>query len=147
MIILCWLVPEKICQKDKIWFKGCWPLKRGFQIFFRFLPDFQPIFRICQKIFDQRPKGHFHGLYMALLAFKGRFWEWSRVSRIQPSLWFWFGLSTWLYLKDKFWLPIYGTGVRSAKMVKKIIVLDILAHFWTNLNQISQFNFLKINLE
>ena len=88
--------------------------KKFSKFFFRFLPDFQPIFRIWQKIFDQRPKGHFHGLYMALLAFKGQFWEWSRVSRIQPSLWFWFGLSTWLYLKDKFWLPIYGTGIRSA---------------------------------
>ena len=49
--------------------------KRFSKFIFRFLLDFQSIFRICQKIFDQRPKGHFHGLYMALLAFKGRFWE------------------------------------------------------------------------
>ena len=49
--------------------------KKFSKFFFRFLPDFQPIFRIWQKIFDQRPKGHFHGLYMALLAFKGQFWE------------------------------------------------------------------------
>ena len=94
-----------------------------FKIFFRFPTDFQSIFRICQKKFDRRPKGQYPGLYMALLAFKGPFWEWSRVSGIQPSLWFWFGLSTLLYLKDKFWLPIYGTGTRSdlVKFTKRIV--------------------------
>ena len=102
--------------------------KRFSKFSFIFLPDFQPIFRICQKKFDQRPKGHFHGLYMALLAFKGQFWEWSRVSRIQPSLWFWFGLSTWLYLKDKFWLPIYGTGVRSVSTMLKFLGQNTRVH-------------------
>ena len=42
------------------------------------------------------------------------FLDFFRVSRILPSLCFWFGLCTWLNLRNNFWLLIYGTGTRSA---------------------------------
>ena len=51
---------------------------------------------------------------MAFLAFERLFLELFRVSSILPSLCFWFGLSTWLYLRINFWVLNYGTGLRSA---------------------------------
>ena len=56
---------------------------------------------------------------MAFLAFERLFLELFRVSSILPSLCFWFGLSTWLYVRINFWVLNYRTGLRSAESVSK----------------------------
>ena len=91
--------------------------KRFSKNVFKFLQDFTSGFGICNKKFGQRPKGQFHGLFAAFLAFKSQILKHSVVDSILPSLWFWFCFSKWHNLENNFWVANYATGLRSAMWV------------------------------